>query len=572
VVRTLVGTRWRPVYAAFTAAAVLHVAWAWLLAGTGGDLAAQDAWAAFARLHPRSAYDLAWYGGMHPVSYSAMSPYVMAAFGVRTTMVVAGTASAALLASMLARTRVLQRPLWPALYGAVALVGDAVSGRATFALGSMFGLGAVAVVVTWSAQPHSRRLRVARAVLIGLLSTLATAASPVAGLFVGLVAVALWLGGRRREGVAMGLPPAVVVALSAWLFPFEGRQPMHATSVILPVLIGIACLCLTPRSWRTVRIASGLYVAAVLASWAVPSPVGSNVTRLGLLFGGVLLVAAASNWPSNRLSTRSRLVDRLGASKGTAFGALVVAITVSSVWQVSAAADDAIRTRPTYPGSWSTGPLVEQLRMREADLGRVEAVPTRSHREATALAPYFNLARGWNRQADAERNPIFYQDGLLTEASYREWLDRWAVRFVVVSSDPPDDAATAEADAVAAGLPYLRRVWSDARWTLYQLLDPVPLADPPAVVTHFDAAGVELWVPRSATVKVRIPSSPWLTLVDDQGVPIRDPAAGCLSALTTESVQAESTQRWTELNAPGAGTYRIAAPYTLPRGTPCPHD
>ena len=35
---------------------------------------------------------------MYPVSYSAISPYLMAAVGVRTTMVLAGTVSAALLA------------------------------------------------------------------------------------------------------------------------------------------------------------------------------------------------------------------------------------------------------------------------------------------------------------------------------------------------------------------------------------------------------------------------------------------------------------------------------------------
>jgi hypothetical protein len=29
---------------------------------------------------------------------------------------------------------------------------------------------------------------------------------------------------------------------------------------------------------------------------------------------------------------------------------------------------------------------------------------------------------------------------------------------------------------------------------------------------------------------------------------------------------------WTVLHAPGAGTYRIAAPYKLPRGTTCPED
>jgi plastocyanin len=116
------------VYAAFAAAAVLHLLWVRFVADAGGDLAAQDAWAAFARSHPGSAYNLAWYGGMYPVSYSAISPYVMAILGVRTTMVLAGTISAAILAYLIIRTGVVRRPLWPALYGAVALTGKVVDG------------------------------------------------------------------------------------------------------------------------------------------------------------------------------------------------------------------------------------------------------------------------------------------------------------------------------------------------------------------------------------------------------------------------------------------------------------
>jgi hypothetical protein len=50
--------------------------------------------------------------------------------------------------------------------------------------------------------------------------------SPVAGLFVGLVAVALFLQKRRPGAYALGLAPAAVVAVSAWLFPFSGTQPM----------------------------------------------------------------------------------------------------------------------------------------------------------------------------------------------------------------------------------------------------------------------------------------------------------------------------------------------------------
>ena len=69
-------------------------------------------------------------------------------------------------------------------------------------------------------------------------------------------------------------------------------------------------------------------------------------------------------------------------------------------------------------------------------------VPASSHREASALAPYVNLARGWNRQADMERNPLFYDD-TLNPANYHEWLERWAVHYVVLPKDEPDSAGAA---------------------------------------------------------------------------------------------------------------------------------
>ncbi|OEV18881.1 hypothetical protein AN220_28540, partial [Streptomyces nanshensis] len=100
--------------------------------------------------HPGSAYNLAWYGGLHPFSYSVISPYLMAVIGVRTTLMVSGVLSAGLLSLLLART--VSRPLVPSLWGAFAFACNAASGRVTFALGVLFGLGAVAVVWTWPAR------------------------------------------------------------------------------------------------------------------------------------------------------------------------------------------------------------------------------------------------------------------------------------------------------------------------------------------------------------------------------------------------------------------------------------
>jgi hypothetical protein len=559
-------------------AAVLHLLWVGLIANSGGDLAAQDAWAEFARVHPDSAYNLAWYGGVHPVSYSVISPYIMAALGVRTTMMVAGTVSAGLLALLLVRSNALRNPLVPAVYGAFALTGNAVSGRVTFGLGTMFGLAAIAVIFAWPLALRSEDTRSwwARGALAGLLAALATAASPVAGLFVGIVAAALWLGGRRPAAYAIGLPPVAVVLLSAWLFPFAGEQPLALISTILPVIGGLCCFWLAPKSWRTVRIGSALYVAGMIVVWLIPSQIGSNMVRLCLIFGGVLLVAVAYQSPPLHRPARA---DLLGA--GRRWTVLMLAIATMSIWQVGMATKDAVGTKPTEAWSIELAPLVDQLEQRGAERGRVEVVPARSHREASALAPYVNLARGWNRQADTERNPLFYEDGLLTAASYRAWLDRWAVHYVVLPTGQPDAAAETETELVAGGLDYLREVWSDPYWRLFEVRNPTPLADPPAVVTHFDADELVLHVPTAGTILVRIPYSPWLSLVDAQGDAIEAPESnaagdvvnvnGCLS----EQPQAvtgpdEPEDVWTLVHAPDPGTYRIAAPYKLPRGTACP--
>ncbi|NYD41170.1 MFS transporter [Nocardioides panaciterrulae] len=570
-----------PVLVTTLVAAALHVLWWALLATSGGDIAAQDAWAEFARAHPDSAYNLAWYGGMHPVSYSVLSPYVMAVLGVRPTMMLAGTVSSGLLALLLVRSRAVARPLWPALFGAAAFAGNAVSGRVTFGLGLMFGLAAVAAVFVWPQRwrTPAARHRWPRAAVVGLLAAAATTGSPVAGLFVGIVAAALWLGRRRAASLAIGLPPVAVVALSAWLFPFSGQQPMPWASMILPLAFAAAVFLLSPSWWRTVRLGAVLYAVGVVAVWVIPSQIGTNITRLGLIFGGVLVVAVAVRRPAEPL--RDRWPAALHADPRRVAAVLAAAVLTSAIWQVATATRDVVGSRPAAAWTVDVHPLLRQLAARHAGDARVEVVPAASHRESSALSPYVNLARGWNRQADAERNPLFYADGALTPRSYRHWLHRWAVHFVVLSSGEPDQAGLAENALVARGLPYLRKVWSDPSWSLYAVREPTSLVQSPAVVTSFDAAEVVLFMPRAGDVLVRVPDSPWLSLVDQAGEPIPAPAAttpggtpvntdGCLSQ--AEPMRPDHAVQWTVLHAPAAGTYRIAAPYKLPRGTACPDE
>ncbi|MDT0492208.1 MFS transporter [Streptomyces griseus] len=570
------GTRARrllrhPVTIATAAAAVTHVLWFLFFANSGGDIAAQDAWAEFVGRHPGTAYNLAWYGGMHPVSYSVVSPYLMSVLGVRSTMMIVGTVSAGLTALILVRVRAVRNPLACSLAGVFAYLCNALSGRVTFGLGMMFAVGAVAAVFCW---PHRWRYkRWAKAAVAAPLAGLATASSPVAGLFLGVVAAALFLHKRRPGAYAIGLAPVAVVALSSLLFPFSGTQPMSLGTVSLPFAFSVLVFFLVPRDWSTVRTAAAVYGLGTVLTYFVDSQIGSNVTRMAMLFAGIALLAALPY-----TVPRSRR-----------WYALVLAFAGLNFWIGYKGVDDIVRTAPDASWARSLAPLVNQLQQVGAERGRVEVVPASSHREASALATY-NLARGWNRQADMERNPLFYDD-TLDAVNYRQWLDRWAVHYVVLPTGRPDMGAKREAELVGEGLPYLREIWSDENWKLYRVLEPTPLADPPATVEKAGANELTIRVESAGRVLIRIPYSRWLGLVDEQGKSLERPQEteesklrtqedetaprtfdnihGCLNKIEDEGPYGDE---WTELLAPKPGVYRLAAPYKLQPGTPCPEE
>ncbi|WP_419995789.1 MFS transporter [Streptomyces boninensis] len=590
----------RPVPASLIVSGVLHLVWLWFFANSGGDLAAQDAWAEFAGRHPDSAYNLAWYGGMHPVSYSVISPYLMAVLGVRTTMILAGTLAAGVLALIIARCGFVKRPLLPSLWGAFALACNAGSGRVTFALGMLFGLSAIALVYlpnggAGEPKPGKNGARgwqnrpVLRGTGVILFSALATAGSPVAGLFIEVVAAALFLQKRRSQAYCLAVAPPVMVALSAWLFPFQGVQPMPFVSWVFPLACTAAVYVLVPPEWKTVRIGSIIYGLGTVATLIIPSQVGSNVERLPLIFGGTVLLAAIGH-------NRERVL-RIGKRTLAGLATVWVAFVCTAIWQLTKPVVDIALTTPTAAWNRELAPLVDQLERHDTDAGRVEVVPARSHREASALAPYVNLARGWNRQADTDRHALFY-DGTLDPTTYHAWLKRWAVRYVVLPvEDRPDTSATEEAEIVSDGQPYLSEVWSDANWRLYRVKDPTPLAEPPATASRADEGTLVVKVKKAGPVLVRVPFSPWLGLVDAEGKPVEkpkelddsedaDPAAPDARLPQEDGATGEWSESgkpflnrngclteagdWTRLHAPHAGTYHIAGKYQLPRGTACP--
>ncbi|MFC8866183.1 hypothetical protein ACFUAC_00640 [Streptomyces sp. NPDC057148] len=483
----------------------LYAVWWVFLATGGGDLAAQEAWADFVSRHGASAYGFFWYGGVHTANYSVISPYLMAALGVRTVTALSGLAASWLAAVLITRTGV-RRPLWVALLTSLALWCNVASGRTTFALGVAFGLAACLHLV------RERRLALAAG-----YAALATMASPVAGLFLAVVGAGFLLVRDRGRALVLLVPPAAVVGLTTLFFPFSGEQPMPAGRVWPPVVLGLAVTALVPRDWRVARWSGVVYALGTVLTYLIPSAVGTNVERFAEYFAPPVLLAALLG------ADRARRVAR---------GLLVVALVFSVGWMGKKTADDL--TEYTVVPAWArkTDGVVRALDGLGADRTRVEVVPARDHREAASLAPHVNLARGWNRQLDVERARLFY-DGTFSAAAYRNWLDRWAVGFVVLPLAKPDGPAKAEAALV--GDPdrrpdWLEPVWQDEHWRVFRVRDAVPLVSEPGGVVAATGSELVLRVDRPGPVTVRVAWSPWLRA--DGGCLTRD---GEFTRLTVEA-------------------------------------
>ncbi len=356
---------WRAVVPATALAVVLAVAWL-LAPPMGTDLSAQVAHADFWRSFGATPVDLRWYGGSQQFGYSLVSPAVMAALGVRPTGALALVGSVAAFGWLLARSRV-PRPVLGGLVGAVCIAGNLVSGRVTWALGVAFGLLALALLAGPAGDAGPRGYRRPGWWGAGLAALLASATSPVAGLFLGLVAVALlitaWLPdrwpsartsagldiagrgaatgpgldttGRKRDTTvserdAAGPGPAgdrsdgVLLHRRQLAVEPAGDRPEQVTGrprrVGAGVLLGVAAA--VPLLVTSVLFGEGGWmntgrtdtVHAVVASLAVAALVPRRVVRVGALLSAAgVLVAALVHTPVGLNATRLAVMFALPA-------------------------------------------------------------------------------------------------------------------------------------------------------------------------------------------------------------------------------------------------------------------
>jgi hypothetical protein len=436
----------------------------------GGDLAAHLYRAELFKDDGFFVWNYNWYGGHYVVSYGVVFPLLSATVGVRLAGALAYLLGV-LLFSILAHKVFPRRGALAASYVfAIVFSATLVIGQLPYALAIAIGLGALL------AAAHGRSW------IAALLALNCALTSPLAALFIAFVAATVWLGGHPWETLrtarhALGsvwaspnhaylvvalctVVPAFVVSV---LFPEGGSQPFVVGSYL-------GALAFTAFFWLMVRdelngdarriVGTGvvLYVAFLTLNELIPSPVGGNAVRLGMVLFPP--VAAAALWPRSGRFALAVIVPLLCWQGATALWAVATADETA----------DAHYFIPVNRFLDARDPAREQ---------KVEVVFTRNHFEAAYVANQRPIARGWERQLDTKYNAVFY-DGTLNPRTYARWLIDNDVRWVVLPTKVVlDYSGRDEAALIRSGLPYLKRVAQFRDWWIYRVTLPgKPDAEP----------------------------------------------------------------------------------------------
>ena len=498
-------------------AAVLAVAWLAVGPATP-DLAAQVYRTALFEREGWTIFDVSWYGGHHMPGYSLLFPPLAALLGVRVVGALAAVASAALFARVAHRHFGERGRIGALLFGA-GTAADLLIGRLTFALGMAIALGAILALLD-----GRRRL----GLTLGVACTLA---SPVAGLFLALAGVSHWLADRDRSRLGLALAAAAFAPAAglALLFPEGGSQPFAAVAFAAVALSCGLLLWLLPARERVLRAGVLVYLGAALLAFGVASPMGGNASRLGVAFAApMLLCAAAGAAPGRR-----RLV--------------FVAVLPLLAWQWWAPVRETVKgaldpsSRLAY-----FSPMLTFLEERaEAAPVRIEVPFTRMHWESVHVARRTSLARGWQTQLDVKYNALFRAGAArrLTPARYHAWLRREGVHYVALPDVALDPTGRAEAALVRAGQPFLRPVFVNRHWEVFEVRDSPGLASGVGRLTRIGTQSFTLRVRRPGTTLVRVRYTPYWRITRGRGCVSR--AAG----------------GWTTVRAARAGTVTVEATF-----------
>jgi hypothetical protein len=501
-------------------------------------------------------WDNAWYGGHHLLAYSALAPGLGALLGPQLLAALSMTAATALFTALIAGRFPARATKIAAVWFAFGASIGLLANRVAFDLGLALGLGALLAAQSVSAGRSARRA------LALVLAALCALASPIAGAFLALAALAWALAGRRPLGwfrPGLVLAALAPIALLALAFPEGGTEPFVA-SAFYPTLAGVLLLGVAiPSEQRVLRTGVLLYAAALVAAYVLPTAVGGNADRLGALLAGPIAACALIGRP--RAGEAPGGARRDGDARGEDPAArtarrrslvLIVLAPFLVYWQALAPLADFISARsdPAVAASYYT-PLLSELRAHGVGFGapaRIEVVPTRDHWEARWVAPRVTIARGWERQLDTDRDGLFYdKDAPLSAERYHAWLSAQAVSYVALPDSPLDYASKAEARVVRSAPGYLREVWRSAHWRLFAVTGATPLAQPPSSLTGLTSDSFTLRAPRAGTFTTRVRFTPYWALASGHGCVRRAPGG------------------WTEVQARGTGSLHVAIDFSPAR-------
>jgi hypothetical protein len=459
------------------------LAWGFLLLPPmNSDLAAQLARADFASRYPISIIDFRWFGGTVEYGYTLWASALMAHLGTKVTGALAAVVGTWYTTRLLNRLRP-SRPVLGGIAAAITQVANVVEGRITFACGLACGLVAITLFTT------TRVPRWLAISLAALFSLLCGGASPVAAMLLWVAGGAALLMRKRLAAAVLIIPSGLTAAIISVIFGDGGHQPFTFFDSFRSFVALVIVLATVPRRCRPIRLGALIGILLVVAAFALPTPVGSNATRLSLLFA-LPVVVAFIHWNSRTLS--------------------VLAVLTVAVLQLPVAVSTVASTGRASGYSGYYHPVIDEIFTRGPLTGRVEVPEIAGHWDSVYLARGVPLARGWLRQTDVRLNDAVFYKRRPTPQTYRTFLLDNAVQYVALPDAELTQYGRDERALILTNLPYLQPIWRNAHWIVYEVQDASPLIDPPGRVISQQADAIVVSMPAEQTIRVRVRWYRWL--------------------------------------------------------------
>jgi hypothetical protein len=362
-------------------------------------------------------------------------------------------------------------------------------------------------------------VRAQRSWVAGLLALLSILNSPVSGALLALALAGIFLSVKALRRISASTLGVIVVSMLAVAIAFGNPGPQPFPLWLSAELIGFLILFLLARPPEPVRVIVWLSMLVSALLLVIPNGMGSNFGRMvwfclpvavvamgGRRLSVVLLLAA----PALIAGAEGTVSDLRGASQPTAS---------AGYYEPLAAEFDRIARLHSY---------------------RVEVVAEHEHAAYDALLNHAMLARGWETQEDHALNAALL-DRQLDPITYKVWLDNNAVGYVALPVIR--DARYPEYVLVAGGLPYLKEIWHNTDWTLFEVSNPSPVVGAPGKLIAHSQSRLTIELPSASTIPIRVRWSRYLR-ADERNH-------------AHQARVADDGYGWTSLTVAGPGTYYL---------------